>query len=223
MKTAALIPCRTGSKGIHNKNFKEFNGKPLYEWTLEAAKESKLFDKIILSSDGGFHIHGGTKDIIVDNKRPEKYSTDEASLDDLLVYYAKEFPDIELWCLLQPTSPLRTGKDILKAYKKISKEKYDSLVSVTKGTCMYWIENAVGVKGENLPIATYHIHKRPNRQDRIGWYRENGAIYFTKRYCLEQASCRLSGKIALFKMPEARSFEIDTPLDWKICEFLGGK
>lgn len=230
MKTAALIPCRKGSKGIPGKNFKKFNGIPLYEWTLKAAVESGVFDLIILSSDGGLVNSDGEtlvpvrgSRVAIDNERPHEFATDKASLDELLVHYAAEHEGYDLWSILQPTSPLRTAEDIKKAHKMVSYKKYDSLVSVTPGTCMYWVKDAVGVKGENLPIATYHIHKRPNRQDRTGWFRENGAIYFTKFYTIDQTRCRLGGKIALFEMPPDRSLEIDSPLDWKICEFVGGE
>ena len=221
MPIGALIPCRTGSKGIPNKNFKEFYGKPLWHWTLNVAIKSGIFDKIIVSSDGGLngdspvHIH-----VIEDNNRPSDLSGDNAPLDAVLNYYSLKNPDIELWCLLQPTSPLRTAKDIERAYKKINNEKYDSLVSVTPNPAMIWVDKAAGFKGTDYPLATYHIHKRPNRQDRKDWYMENGAIYFTKKYVLDQMGVRLGGKIVLYVMPQERSYEIDSPLDWLIAEHI---
>jgi len=232
MKVAALIPCRIGSKGIPNKNFRDFAGKPLWEWTDEAAKKSNVFDLIIRSTDGGFLMSdtgiiiseaGKTVDYWNDNARPSQLSTDEATLDALLIYYAEKHPEIDLWCLLQPTSPLRTAEDIKEAYKIIKGSKYDSLVSVTPNPGMFWVDNAAGLKGNTYPIATYHLHKRPNRQDRKDWYMENGAIYFTKKHVLSQMGCRLGGVIALYSMPQERSFEIDTPLDWDIAEYVAMK
>ena len=132
-------------------------------------------------------------------------------------------PKIDLWALLQPTSPLRTADDIKAAYAIVKAEKYDSLVSVTSNPGMLWVDNAAGLKGHNYPIATYHIHKRPNRQDRGDWYMENGAVYFTKKYVLDQMHCRLGGHIALYPMPQERSLEIDTPLDWEIAEFVASR
>jgi CMP-N,N'-diacetyllegionaminic acid synthase len=220
MKAGALIPCRKGSKGIPGKNFKLFNGKPLVEWTIDAAQKSDIFSKIIVSSDGGArHIVLREGDVdVLDNRREKQFSTDDARLDPLLWYYADQYPDIELWCLLQPTSPLRGVKDIKAAYRMAKGNKYDSVVSVTPDSVMCWIADAVGMKKKNFPIATYHPHKRPNRQDRQDWYRENGAIYFTKRYVLEQMRCRLGGTIGLYVMPPERSLELDIPLDWFIAE-----
>lgn len=220
MITGALIPCRIGSKGIPGKNFKLFNGKPLVDWSVDAAEESKLFTTIIVSSDGGAgHLNDRADGIIVvDNERPGVFSTDDARLDPLLWHYAEQYPNIDLWCLLQPTSPLRSIGDIKDAYKMIKGKKYDSLVSVTPDPCMCWIDNAMGIKGQNHAIATYHPHKRPNRQERQDWYKENGAIYFTKRFVLEQTRCRLGGNIGLFVMPKERSFEIDDWIDFFMVE-----
>jgi len=221
MITAALIPCRTGSKGIPNKNFRDLKGKPLWQWTYEAAVKSKLFDKIILSSDGGFTDAQFPDTVIVDNQRPEELATDAANLDNLLCHYANVHPDVLRWCLLQPTSPLRTAKDIQKAHKMIESGKYDSVVSVTPGTCMYWVKEAVEAHGKAQHVCLYHYHLRPNRQERMGkWFQENGAVYFTNRYVLESTGVRLGGQIGLSVMPKERSFEIDDEVDWKICEML---
>lgn len=223
MKVGALIPCRAGSKGIPGKNFKVFNDKPLVEWTINAATESNLFSKIIVSSDGGagdIVLRAGDVDVL-DNERPEQFSTDDARLDPLLWYYAEHYQDIEMWCLLQPTSPLRTAQDIKASFKMAKGDKYDSVVSVTPDPGFLWIANAVGAKGRNYAISTYHAHKRPNRQEREDWYKENGAIYWMKRYVLEKMQCRLGGNVGLYVMPKERSLEIDDPLDWFITESVG--
>lgn len=232
MKTAALIPCRTGSKGVPNKNFKDFCGKPLFKWTQEAAMASDVFDKIIISSDGWtltddkppeefeneFKKYYGI--VEYDKERPAELATDEARLDPLLLYYAKKYPEIELWCLLQPTSPLRTAKDIQKAHKMALKERYASVLSVYPEKGFYWVKDAVGFQGKKLPVATYNIDKRPNRQDRKDWYAENGAIYFTKTYALNATEIRCGGGVGLYIMPKERSYEIDSPTDWAVAEFI---
>lgn len=219
METACLIPCRTGSKEIPNKNFRLLKGKPLWQWTYEAAVQSGVFDKIILSSDGGFtDIVSGGK-VFVDNERPPELSDDHATLDSVLCHYANVYPDVAVWCLLQPTSPFRTAKDIQKAHKMILGGKYDSVVAVQPGTCMYWKKNAVEAHGKPQHVATYHLHKRPNRQERVkDWFQENGAIYFTNRYILEHTGCRLGGQIGLYVMDKKRSIEIDDMIDWRLAE-----
>jgi CMP-N-acetylneuraminic acid synthetase len=181
-----------------------------------------VFDNVILSSDGGFEDLGEWPGddgfFIFDNERPEQYATDDATTDDLLYYYSKtrEYKDVDLWAILQLTSPFRTAEDIKKAHKMITREKWDSLVSVTPNPVMGWVKDATN----NGHVALYHYTNRPFRQDRKSWFLENGAIYFTKKYVLESFKNRLGGAIALYKMPQERSWEIDTEFDWEIAEYL---
>lgn len=236
MKVAALIPARSGSKGIPEKNFKEFCGKPLWQWSFYAAYDSGIFDTIIISTDRKATediplSHKGNAKIIWDDKRPKDLCNDTASLDDVLLFYQAQdvLEDVDLWCLLQPTSPLRTADDIKAAYQMMierlpddSDYKYDSLVSVYSDPMLGWIANSVGIPGVDEPqaIATYRINKRPNRQDRTDWYKENGAIYFSRKYVIQHAKCRLHGFIGLYVMPAERAYEIDNPIDWDVCEML---
>lgn len=223
MKTVALIPCRKGSKGIPNKNTtKLMCGHPLWYYTAKVAKASGVFDNVILSSDGGFGSLGNWPGddgfFIFDDERPERYATDEATTDELLYYYStrKEYEDVNLWAILQLTSPLRTAHDIKKAHKIIMAEKWDSLVSVTPNPIMGWVKDAAS----SGHVALYHYHDRPMRQSRKSWFLENGAIYFTKKYVIETFRNRLGGAIALYKMPKERSWEIDDMFDWEVAEFL---
>lgn len=229
MIVGALIPCRKGSTGIPGKNFKDLCGKPLWEWSLDAALASGIFDKIIVSSDGGLsdRILPVPDKVIYDDKRPAHLSTDDAKLDDLLMYSMTKYDDVDIWCLLQPTSPLRTAEDILKAYElfSVTDEKgehiHESLLSAYNNPVLAWITNAVGIPGDDdhpQPIATYHYTKRPNRQDRKDWFLENGAIYFTRKYILKAFGSRLHGTIAVYEMPPERSIELDTPYDWFLAE-----
>lgn len=237
LKTAALIPARTGSKGIPGKNFKNFCGKPLWQWSIDAAIESNIFDQVILSSDGGLIDIGKVKirndfgklDFIIDNNRPAHLSNDEATLDLLLCHYMIEYPDVDVWCLLQPTSPLRTAEDIKKAYALLNEPdekmeyKNESIVSVYPHPVFAWIKDAVGIPGDDdnpQPLATYHYANRPNRQNRKDWFLENGAIYFTRKYILSTFHNRLHGTIGLYEMPKERSIEIDDETDWFIAERL---
>jgi len=222
MKVGAIIPARKGSKGIPGKNFKDFCGIPLWQWTYSAAVESGVFDQIILSTDEKSYFH------IIDilDERPDHLCDDKASLDDVLVYYAQKHPDIDVWCLLQPTSPLRTAEDITGAFEMLQEEtkggekKYDSVVSVFNHPIIGWMANCVYHKGRKYHAALYHTEKRPNRQDRQDWYLENGAVYFVTIEGLKQRGSRIGITPGLYVMPKERSIEIDDPLDWDVAEFL---
>lgn len=228
MKIAALIPARKGSKGIPNKNFRDFCGIPLWQWTLDVAEESGVFDRIIISSDGGLPPIVNTPNMFFDNERPAEFATDKADLDSLLRFYAETNPDIDAWCLLQPTSPLRTAQDIKDAHKmlcealKNGEPKYDSVVSVYNHPVLAWVANSAFYKGRKYHTALFHTENRPNRQDRKDWYLENGAIYFVSLLGLMQRGARIGLTPGLYVMPKERSFEIDDETDWRIAEMLMG-
>lgn len=229
MKVGALIPCRTGSKGIPGKNFRDFCGKPLWEWSFAAARESGLFDKIILSSDGGLkdQILPVSDQVIYDDERPAKLANDAATLDSVLAYYAeKHFGEIDCWCILQPTSPLRKAEDIKSAFAmldekgKDGKPLYDSVVSVYNHPIIGWVANSAYYKGRKYHTALFHIENRPNRQDRKDWYLENGAIYFATIEAIMNRGARIGFTPGLYIMPKERSLEIDDDLDWSIAEMV---
>ena len=92
----AVVPARSGSKRCPGKNFRPFRGKPLYQWALDAAAQSRYIDRVKLSRD---------------EDRPPELCTDEATNEDVLRYHQAEAPH-DWIVLLQPTSPLRTAADI---------------------------------------------------------------------------------------------------------------
>ena len=225
MKVAALIPARTGSKRIPNKNFRDFCGKPLWQWTFDAAMESGIFDKIILSTDNNEMKFTDVVDskLIVDYNRPPELSNDSATMEAVLAHYMKENPDIGIWCLLQPTSPLREAQDISGAFKMLTEDERDSVVSVFNDPLLFWVRDCCEVQGQQCPVASFHIDKRPNSQDRQDWLKENGSIYFTPRYTLQATGSRCGGRVGLYVMPKERSIEIDDEYDWDVAEYLMNK
>ena len=129
-----LIPARSGSKRIKNKNIYELNGKPLIQYTIEAAKNSKLLDDVIVSTDSKRIAEiANNFNINVPFLRPKKLSGDKIEMIEVIkhVVKKKKFKKINLIMLLQPTSPLRTNIDIDKSIKLFSLKRADTLVSVT--------------------------------------------------------------------------------------------
>lgn len=223
-KVAALIPARSGSKRVPNKNFRDFCGKPLWRWSVDQAVEAGIFDVIIVSTDGGGISNLDLPDkVIADNDRPPELCTDEAKMEQVMAYYMKKHPPMDIWCLLQPTSPLRSPYDITEAYKMLVEDERDSVVSVYNDPLLFWVKDCVEVQGMMCPVASFHINQRPNSQDRKDWYKENGAVYFTPTYCLSHTGSRCGGRVGLYVMPKERSYEIDTEREWEICEFLMNK
>ena len=213
----AFIPARGGSKGIPNKNIKEFAGKPLILHSIEYALESKLVHEVIVSTDDS-KISKISKDAGASViKRPPELCTDTATTESAIEHYlhsSKVKPDIII--LLQVTSPLRPKDSLDEALRHFQKGEYDSLLSICPTHRFFW-----RVKGDNTAYAEYDYLNRPRRQDikcNNMRYVENGSIYIFSREHFEKTGNRLGGKIGYVKWPENCSIEIDTITDFEILE-----
>ena len=136
MNILAIIPARSKSKGVKNKNIKKINGKELLYFTITRAKQSKLITHIIGSTDSKKYQKVFKKYSIWTPKlRPKKLSGDKSNIINTLIYKLKLAEKLkkityDYVVLLQPTSPFRTINEIDKAIKKLIKLKYDSLISL---------------------------------------------------------------------------------------------
>jgi len=217
MSSIAFIPARKGSKGLPGKNKKLFHGKPLIQWSIDQAKESKLFDNIIVSSDDSDILAIASKCKVISHERHPELATDEATVDDVMFdFFARPEHKCEYVCLLNPTSPLRSVEDIQAMYKFIQMKKYFSVVSVKWSDFIGW----VGKPTNKGPICSYNLDARPNRQTRNDYFLENGAIYWITHEALLAYGNIIGNpmKVKLYEMPPERSLEIDTAFDFYLAE-----
>ena len=214
-----FIPARGGSKGVPNKNRKEFAGKPLIEHSIEYALESKLINEVVVSTDDS-KILKIAKDVGASViHRPPELSTDIASTESAIDHYlslCKLKPEIIV--LLQATSPLRPKGSIDKSLEHFQKGEYDSLLSICPTHRFFW-----RVKDDKTAYAEYDYLNRPRRQD-LGRenmrFIENGSMYIFTYKHFKKTGCRLGGKIGYVEWPEEYGLEIDTPKDFEIVEKL---
>ena len=146
-------------------------------------------------------------------KRPQKFAEDRAQIESsikhvLNVLKKKENYVPDLIVLLQNTSPLRNEKHIDEALNLFFKKKYDSVFSGHKAHIFLWRK-----KNDLVHPMNYNPRKRPRRQDDLGEFLENGAIYITKLKLFKKNNCRISGKTGIYVMPKEFSIDIDNKLD----------
>ena len=136
MNILAIITARKGSKRLKKKNIKILGKKPLINWTIDFAKNINLFDDILVTTDDVEILNiAKKKNIIAPWIRPKKLSTDKASSYSAVIHalrwYEKNKKKIDCICLLQPTSPFRSKKNLNDAFK-IFKQTKKSVISVMK-------------------------------------------------------------------------------------------
>ena len=173
----AIIPARSNSKGLKEKNLKIFNGKPLVQWTIEAAKKSKLIDDIFISTDSSKLMKLIKRlNLEVPQLRPKFLSKDSTPMYKVVLHALSIKKNFTHFVLLQPTSPLRTALDIDTLINQAMNTGSTSFVSISEvkdhPRYMYSIN-----KNKKI-IKYFNTKKIYNRQKFEKIYRENGSIYF---------------------------------------------
>lgn len=215
LKILAVIPARGGSTRIKNKNIKIFDRKPLIAWTIKAALQSKLIEDVYVTSENENILKISKKYLAKTIKRPKKLSNSIIMPDEAIRHACLKInKNYDYIVTLQPTSPLRTAKDIDGAIKKIIKTKADSLISVFKTHAFIW------KKSRNYYLPTnYDFNKRPRSQE-SELFQESGAIYISKPKILLKEKNRLGGKIIAYCLDFWKSIDIDHIEDFYIAEML---
>jgi CMP-N,N'-diacetyllegionaminic acid synthase len=225
MRITAFILARSGSKGLPGKNIRPLQGKPLICWSIEAAKSCNDIDEVIVSTDGEeiseVAYASGAKVMI----RPEALANDTAMPKDALRYHLHEMseqgnlPDITI--LLQPTSPLRTTKNIQDCIDKIVKDGYDSVATFVKSPFSPYRAWKVCDAGGFIPFVEGFDPWQP-RQTLPETFNLNGAVYAAKTgiFLDDTSHSFLPGKSSMVIMSSVQSVDIDTELDFKIAESI---
>lgn len=214
-RVLALIPARGGSKGLHRKNILQAAKWPLIAWTITAAHNSVVIDKLILSSEDDEIIHIAREwGCEAPFKRPNTLAEDGAKSVDVALHALKELPGYEYLILLQPTSPLRLSRDIDAAFALMIKHGATSCVSVCEANqspyLMYDVEDNDRIFGLLAPPKGAH-----RRQDLPPVYVLNGAIYITQVDEFLISKSFINDDTVAYKMSAERSIDIDSSLDFE--------
>ena len=226
MKNIAVIPARSGSKGLPDKNIRPVNGKPLLAYTIEAALESGCFDTVHVSTDSERYAEIARRyGADVPFLRSATLATDTASTWDavreVLARYDELSKRFDTMMLMQPTTPLRTGEDVKAAYALFQKKQAKSVIAVCEvDHSPLWcdtIPDSGSMKGFGRKDLAW-----VKRQDLRPYYRVNGAIYLLSVNGINippddeiyEDNC-----YALF-MDRKKSVDVDSEDDLALVEFL---
>lgn len=210
----AIIPARSGSKGIKNKNLAPLNNKPLLYYTVYAAKNSHFIDKIVLNSDGDEILEYGKTQDIDTLKRPIELAQDDTTSDKVILHTLKFYKYYENIIFLQPTSPFRTYKHIDEAFLKFQEEQSNALISVTEYDNKILKAFIMSKKGYLQGICNNSYPFMP-RQKLPKTYMSNGAIYIIKTDLFLKNPTFFQEKTTYYIMDEKSSLDIDSTKDLK--------
>lgn len=221
MKKIAIIPARSGSKGLKDKNIIDLCGKPLIAYTIEAALQTGLFERVIVSTNSEYYAEISRKYGAEIMMRGEKLSDDKATtymvLEDIIQNKLKN--SIDYFVLLQPTSPLRNADHIKEAVGKFESciDKFDFLVSMKESEHAKVLVNPID-EDESLKFfdADFSNYRRQGYKD----YSPNGAIFIAKpdAYILQKHF--FGDKALSYIMSAEESIDIDGALDLVIAKAI---
>jgi len=225
-KVLCTICARGGSKGVKNKNIKEINGKPLIAYTIEQAKESGIFDHIVISTDSDDIARIAKKyGAEVFFKRSAEMASDTAGKLDVIrdafvrseEYYKKEY---EYLVDLDATAPLRSVYDIVQSFEQFVKDDNDNLITAMPGRRSPYFNLVEVDENGKVALSKTLDSSVVRRQDAPKSYDMNASIYIWKRDAILNEKALFLEKTGLYIMPEERSIDIDTPLDYEFVSFL---
>lgn len=215
MIVLGIIPARSGSKGIEDKNIKKINNKTLIEIAYQTAKKSKIFTHILISTDSLKYKKILKKaKINIDSLRSKKYSKDNTTDLELLNYEIKKFENnikkkINYVALLQPTSPFRSSKDLIKCFQLIKSKKLDAVWTITKIDKKFNPIKILNIKKNNLKYSSNKGSIFTSRQRLSESYIRNGIAYFFSRKSIMKLKKILPFKSGFLEIKK-KLFNIDT-------------
>lgn len=211
-KILAVIPARGGSKGLKGKNIREIHGKPMIQWTIEAALGSRYVDRLILSTDSAEIADvAQAAGCEVPFMRPDRLARDDSTTLDVIFHAIDTVGEgFDHLLLLQPTSPLRFADDIDRAIEICIGGGHVAItaVSIPPKPVHYFADVAPDGGMTLLP-------KLAEGTDR---YLVNGSLYLIGIEALRRHRSFLPVGTTVHVMPYARSWDIDTLLDFRLCE-----
>lgn len=222
MKNIAVIPARSGSKGLRDKNIRLLDGKPLLVYAIEEAKKTGVFDCIHVSTDSGKYAQiACAAGADVPFLRNAETATDTASTWDAMRFVLKEYEKrgqfFDTLTVLQPTSPLRTAEDILGAFRLFEEKAANMVSSVCEMDHSPLWSN---ILPEDLSMENFEDEKIAllPRQSLPIYYRENGAVYIVKVTHLLSEKNIYKRKSFAYVMDRRKSIDIDEEIDFLIAE-----
>jgi len=219
----AIIPARGGSKRIHRKNISQFAGKPIIAWSIEAALRSKIFDKVIVSTDDKeiaevAQKYGAEVPFLRPDNLSDDYTSTIAVIIHALNWMRNEGFKVEFICCIYATAPLIQEFDLISAYEKLVNSKKSFVFTVTQYPHPVQRAIELNTDGEVTPISPEYKDSRS--QDLKKTYHDAGQFYWGRSQAfLEKREIFSSDSLAQI-LPPHLVCDIDEPSDLLRAELL---
>ena len=224
-RVLAYIPARSGSKSIKDKNIVDVCGKPLIAYSIEAAKQSKYVDKIIVSTDSPHYAKivnqwGAETPFLRPSELAQDTSVEMDSCQHLIQWLETNSPEkFDIIVKLEPTSVLRIGEDVDKAVEQLIKKNADTVVTVTEAfTHPFWM-NVLPDDHSLKNFITPDVAKK-NRQQLPKYYQLDGLVYVAQWNFMKQHKTWFAENAYATITPNSRAVDVDGPTQLEVVRTL---
>ncbi len=220
MKRLAMITARGGSKRIPRKNIKEFNGKPIIAYSIEAALSSGVFDEVMVSTDDEeiaeiAKRYGAKVPFFRSEKTANDFATTVDVIEEVLNTYKDRGEEFDIFCCIYPTAPFITAKRLKDAVEELSASDADSLIPVVRFS--YPPQRAMEIHDGKLVFRQpENLSKRS--QDLEPHFHDAGQFYVVRSESFFKNHGIMVGDILPMELSELEVQDIDNEVDWKLAE-----
>tara|TARA_Y100000389_G_scaffold126223_1_gene123596 strand:+ start:9538 stop:10230 length:693 start_codon:yes stop_codon:yes gene_type:complete len=214
----AIILAKSYSKRIPNKNFLKFHGKPMIYWTIQAAKKSKLFDKIIIATDSDKIIKKFKKYNIDFIKRPKELNKEKYGIDEVMKYCLSYLSEkVEYACCLYACAPLISYRDIKSGLSKIETNKYKYIFAASNFS--HPVERSFKVDKGKIKMISKKFFNTTSKFF-TETYHDTGYLYWAKASTWKKDFISYGSKSSFVKIPNWRAQDLDTLDDLKKVDLI---
>ena len=216
----AMITARGGSKRIPRKNIREFCGKPILAYSIEAALQSGVFDEVMISTEDDEIAEIAQRyGAAFPFRRSEETAGDHAVTIDVMAEVVRKYRELgkdpESVCCIYPTAPFVTAEKLKKADALFKESGADAVIPVVRFSfpqqrCFYIDKDFLKYKWKE--------HEFSRSQDLEPWYHDAGQFYFIRTQAMLDQHTLVPAKTAPLIMDEMEVQDIDTMDDWEIAE-----
>ncbi len=220
MKALALITARGGSKRIPRKNIKDFNGKPIIAYSIEAALGSGVFDEVMVSTDDEeiaeiSRTYGAQVPFLRSEKTSNDYATTSDVINEVISEYEKRGKRFDILTCIYPTAPFITADKLKKAVEDLERSDADTLIPVVRFS--YPPQRAMEIHDGKL-VFRQPENLRARSQDLTPHFHDAGQFYVTRTESFLKTNNLLMGSIIPLELSELEVQDIDNEVDWKLAE-----
>ena len=220
MSNLAIITARGGSKRIPRKNIKEFCGKPIIAYSIEAAIKSGCFDEVMCSTDDDeiaevAKRYGAVVPCMRSAATSNDFATTADVLSEVIAEYQKRGKSFDYFCCLYPTAPFVNAERIRQGFEKMVAANANGAMPVVRYS--YPIQRALRIAGGTLALREPE-HLRSRSQDLEPMYHDAGQYYWYRTEAFKANSNIMAINPLAIVTPEEEVQDIDTPDDWKMAE-----